>query len=342
MKHINLISIVNGNGYTKGSIKTSSGVHNLIFPAAAGPVKPSALQAKPNNYMVSIEGDRDIYAVGQEAISQNIKKDLTEVFGKDSFVSVLTAAHQLLAQTHPDDNRFSIKKVRVGVPISYIGDRSIIIGIETQFSGKTFSITVNGSKKELTFQTCEVMAQGYGCFIQYMVNNNDALQGTPMVALIDIGAKTVDSLIFKFDDLAGRYAPISSSIQSYKNRGMLAFFDRLVSIHNLSDSGITAESVEIRGYVLKNQRIKIDDIPIQDHPKTKTAEINTAKQIITELEKNWGQNFFEVSTFLITGGGGEMLYEPLKSTILGIKPNSRVVLQASPQFANANGYLLIP
>ena len=342
MKHIDIVSIDNGNGYIKGSIKINTNVHNIIFPAPAGPVTLSALNVNPDNYLVTIDGDVSTYAVGEEAINQNIKKDLTEVFGQDSFISVLTAIHQILGKTHPDDTKLTIKKLRVGVPIGYVGNAELTASIESRFTAKTFKVAVNGKLKEIAIQTCEVMAQGYGCFISYVSANMASMQGMPMVALIDIGAKTVDALIFKYADRSGRYLPITASIQSYKNRGMLSFYDRLIAVHNLRDSGITAESVEINGYILKNQRVRIDNTPIQDHLKTKAAEIETAKQIITELEKNWGENFSQVSTFLITGGGGETLYEPLKSTILGIKPNSKVILQPSAQFANSDGYLLIP
>lgn len=223
----------------------------------------------------------------------------------------------------------------VGLPMSYYMQKKneLVDVLESLFA--RISITGFNNIREIKFNSIFVFPQGAGAYYSAVFDHNGVVKdynlATSSVGVIDIGYRTVDFLVMG----KGRKGIniIDSLSGSLEEDGMNQAYQQVEKAVS-EELGREIGLIEVEKAILwfggkldyRRETFNLSEYEEQ-------AYKYQAEQIASKIKIKWGVEADLLSTILITGGGGQILYPILKAKF------EQAELQGDAAFANCEGYL---
>lgn len=225
----------------------------------------------------------------------------------------------------------------VGLPLSYYIDKKDELKEAIKSLHAEVSVSGIKSSRIVKCNSVFVFPQGAGAYYAAMYDVNGQLKKeninlvTSSVGIIDIGYRTVDYLVMgkgrknitMMENLSGSLEDDGMNVAFQDiERGLSEQIRRNVGLTEIEKAILWFGS----NFSYKGQEITL--IPFEE-----AAYKERADQIASKIKIKWGVEGELLSTVIITGGGGSVLFPYLKSQF------EQARLQDNANFANCEGYL---
>ena len=333
-----------GYGYVKGVNEDGK---KVLFSSVVGPAHARNLSqvfdenstdVDQNKIHVRIEenGQTNDYFVGnlaeQECRSTFIAFDEEKIYHPSTKVLLATAAFLLSPVTYSEDKPADIHLV-TGLPLQYYTRQRE--KLSKYLSGFNFTVSLLSGKsmrKQVKFSRVDIFPQAGGAMYAAMKMTPDIRKEGSTIALIDIGTKTTDYIVFQYQD--GKLQ-MRENLSGTTEKGMLHMQQDIIEkISNLVGSQIQLTTQDLRS-IMKTSNLfymgkeyYLPDI-IED------ARRDLAQAIKDHLMQKWSNQLGFIRTVFFAGGGATELFKYLKE----FYPTT--TLMTNSQFANVNGYMIV-
>ena len=217
--------------------------------------------------------------------------------------------------------------VITGLPVAHFGTKlkeeyeNALRGCE--FSVRFLSGHMENQSKELRILSSKVLPQGYGAYLDQLLNEEGNVARTDYLAptgVLDIGFKTTD-IVF-VDDMQ----PVDRHSFPLELGMSWAYEQLQKQLNNSYDIQKSLEEIE---EVFLSKEIRIGKEYKDVTPWLETASRALTGRLKNEIARKW-TNITDLENIVVAGGGGMVLFDYLDY------PQKRLSVDA--QFANARGF----
>lgn len=272
------------------------------------------------NLTLTHEGNT--YYVGAKAIRKTKNAQLTftadKTNNKTDILKTMTALGLAMG-----DNEKEHFRILSGLPVDELEMENLKQEMANNLKG-THSFVFNNQQKEATIDSVKIIAQSAGAYYDYILNEDGTVKEErvkPKVVVIDVGFRTTD--VVSMED--AKYNPSES----------FTIYTGVHNVHNelrkkiMKNYRIQKQPTEMDA-VLRERRLIVNGVEVELDQTIREATIPFAEKILSELPL-YIANLQEVSLFLITGGGANVM----RNFFTLPSPTEFIV---DPEQSNARGY----
>jgi|LGOV01.1.fsa_nt_gb hypothetical protein len=316
-----IISIDVGFGYTKGCSNFSK--EEVVFP--------TAYKAKTTSYQSALGGytkDYDItindkkYFVGDLALIQNAKRhfqDQDKIDQEKIDIMIGTVLHQIGFGLKEEQKEIEI---RLGVPLYLFQYPKMLIEMENKIKESEFKIVGDRIESNFKIKKATIHPQSIGAYADLI--SKKEITNTEKVVIIDVGYRTIDYVVIESGNI------IEEMTGTFPESGTNYIYEDISNfIESKTSKKLSVEKIET--YIEENKKYK--GVSLRDiEKKVVTKHLN---QIVSELNRKWGDNKNDIEKLILVGGGAKLMQDEFS------KHFENVLKVKETQMRNAQGYLYL-
>jgi len=316
-----------------GRTKALNAVKEISFPSLVAHYRPVRFttgmegNGDPTSKLVlEHNGHRHFVgsAAGRQGIAQNTI-DRERAVSEEAKLLAL-AAFSLLIEDSPDH-----VCLVAGLPVSHFSSLKERYISELQQTHYFDLLDLSGKplkKHIVNVHELKVIPQPLGTLFNLLLDDQGGLSKAELagenVGIIDIGYHTAD--LARADSLEF----IDRKSASYPLGLFNAYSELSEELNRTLDIDAPPESLE---KVVASGQIKVGGKTVSIEKQKQQAFARAAEQIISKVKTLWPDRW-QLERIIITGGGGQLLYNYLSNNL-----DQQAELAPKPVFANAEGYL---
>jgi len=316
-----------------GFTKATDGESSILFKSIVGEPQPRSMD---NNFFSSeaVPGlhltlDDRSYFVGELAESESRVRQFTLDQAQLVTQHFKTLALAALARIIPGRVPFNVV---TGLPVGYYMEYKDLIS-QVLEGEHTLLIHNHPESKEvvLNINRARVIPQPYGSLVDYLFREDGTVlradTARQKIGVVDIGFKTTDLTVckgFRHSERGSRTTDTGvAKAFTFISEALNEMSGVNVEIYRLYDA-VREGSIKIRGAEYDLSKVK-DEV---------FGRLATA--VTSDMERVWADDW-DLDLVLLTGGGGEALFEYLKPLIKG--ELALLKTQEDPRMGNVSGYV---
>jgi len=322
-----------GYGYTKAVSETGK---RVLFPSLVGSGRPRYLGGVFGPAQEGAVDDLDVMIDGREYfvgdLARRESRDASRAFEQDKAAHPNTKVLLATASALLADAKLGPVHLVTGLPLRYYAGqkerfKEILEGMsaEVQF----LSGPRKGQSRRVKFDRVTVFPQAAGAVYAALLNGQAGPKKGAMVALIDIGYKTTDFIVFEVQERLRVREDLSGTIEAG-----VSDVHRAVQVNLAAVTKAELDPAEVES-AIRSGAIWYGGEMYDVAAMAEEARREVARAVKDRVTLAWGPKANYLAQVYLAGGGAEELKDHLKD----LHPAQALVPEA--QFANAVGFLRV-
>ena len=230
---------------------------------------------------------------------------------------VATVLHQIGFGIKEDEKEIDIK---LGVPLYLFQYPEMLKKMQKEISGSVFKIIGDSMETNFKIEKASIHPQAIGAYAD-LINKNE-IKASDRVVIVDIGYRTIDYVVIEkgniIEEMTGTFTEAGTN---YIYKDISNF------IESKTKEKLSVEKIE--SYIKENKEYrKVNLTKIQN-----AITIKKVEELISELNRKWGENKNTIEKVVLVGGGASLMLEHFN------KHFENCLEIENTQLRNAVGYL---